>query len=262
MVLDGKVILVTGSTSGIGAAVARRCVAEGARVMLHGLDADDGRAIRADLDDDVSAFIAADLADPDAPARLVAAVVERFGRIDGLVNNAAYTARCTIDTVDAPLFDRVLAVNVRAPMLLIQAAMPHFRAQGGGVVVNVGSVNAYAGERNLLAYSISKGGLTTLTRNLADALAEEGVRINQVNPGWTFTENEDRVKRAEGFPEGWATNLPKDWAPAGRIFRPEEMAGHIVFWLSDAAGPVNGAVFEVAQRPLIGRNPPKDPLPS
>lgn len=254
--LPDKVILVTGSTMGIGEAVARRCAGEGARVMIHGLEADRAARIAAELGG--AAFVVADLADPASAERVVAAVVDRFGRIDGLVNNAAVTTRSNLETTDAATFDHVVAVNLRAPLLLIRAAMPHFRRQGGGAVVNVGSVNALGGERNLLAYSVSKGGLMTLTRNLADAHGPDRVRINQLNAGWTLTENERRLKQAEGLPDGWETRLPTAYAPFGRIFHPEEVAAHVAFWLSDASGPVSGAIYELEQYPMVGRNPHKE----
>lgn len=254
--LSNKVILVTGSTTGIGEAIARRCVEEGAQVMIHGLE--EACALRLSEEFGAAAgYVLADLQDATSPARIVEAVIDRFGRLDGVVNNAALTLRSNIDTTDAALFDRIIAVNVRAPLLLIQAAVPCFRKQGGGVVLNIGSVNALGGEPNLLAYSISKGALLTMTRNLADALGPEHIRVNQFNVGWTLTENERRIKQAEGLPEGWDTRLPRFFAPAGRIFRPEEVAAHAVFWLSDAAGPVSGTVLEIEQHPMVGRNPDK-----
>jgi NAD(P)-dependent dehydrogenase (short-subunit alcohol dehydrogenase family) len=124
-------------------------------------------------------------------------------------------------------------------------------------VLNIGSINAYCGEPVLLAYSISKGGLTTLTRNLADAHAREGLRINQINPGWVLTENEYRTKVAEGLSENWPAQIPRELAPSGRIFRPDEIAHFAVQFLSQQAELVNGAVVELEQFPVIGRNPNK-----
>ena len=254
--LTEKVILVTGSTTGIGEAVARAAVAEGASVMLHGREEARAREVCDELGEQ-SAYFLGDLGDPQTPARLVEATVERFGRIDGIANNAALTTRSNIDSTTSELFDRIVGVNLRAPLLIIQAAVPHFRLQGGGVVVNIGSINALGGEPNLLVYSASKGGLMTLTRNLSSAHAEERIRINQINVGWTLTENERKLKESEGLGPGWETRLPPQYAPSGRIFTPEEIASHIVFWLSDAAGPVSGAVFEIEQYPMVGRNPSK-----
>lgn len=253
--LRDKIVLVTGSTTGIGEAVVRRAVAEGAAVMVHGRDAERAAALCEELGASAS-YVLGDLGDADVPAHIVAAVVDQFGRLDAIVNNAALTTRSDLDSTDAELFDRLIGVNLRAPLLLIRAALPHFRNQGGGVVVNVGSVNALGGEPKLLAYSISKGGLSTMTRNLADAHGAEGIRINQINVGWTLSENERRLK-AEQLGEGWEERLPPVYAPSGRIFRTEEIAAHVVFWLSDSAGPVNGSVFEVEQFPMVGRNPDK-----
>src|SRR5690606_10844651 len=152
--LKDKVVLVTGSTTGIGEAVARRCVAEGARVMIHGRDRERAEQVVADLGG-AAAFHIADLSDPQSAGSLVNAAIERFGRLDGLVNNAALTTRCNLENVDVETFDRIIAVNLRMPMLLIKEALPHFRRQGGGSVVNIGSVNAFCGEPNLLVYSMS-----------------------------------------------------------------------------------------------------------
>lgn len=253
--LKDKVILVTGSTTGIGEATARRCAAEGANVVVHGRNEERGKEVA----DDIGALsVIGDLGDPSVPSQLVDATVSEFGRIDGIVNNAAVTTRSNLDETTAEIFDSVMAVNLRAPLLIIRAALPHFRRQGGGVVVNVGSINALCGEPNLLAYSVSKGGLVTLTRNLADAHAAERIRINHINVGWTLSENERKLKIEEGLGEGWEKRLPTQYAPSGRIFTTDEIAAHIVFWLSDAAGPVSGAVFEVEQYPMVGRNPDKE----
>ena len=125
--------------------------------------------------------------------------------------------------------------------------------------MNIGSVNAWSGEPNLLAYSISKGGLMTMTRNLGDSLfRDNGVRINQINPGWVLTETEKQRKKEHGLSDKWFEDLPKMYAPAGRIIAPEEIAAAAIFWLSDESGPVSGQVMELEQYPLIGRNAPKD----
>jgi len=121
--LQGKVVLVTGSTTGIGEAIARRCVAEGARVLVHGLERDLGEKVAGSLGE-AAALQIEDLSDPEAAPRLVEAALRSFGRLDALVNNAARVERGTIETTDAAAFDRVIAVNVRAPLLLIRAALP------------------------------------------------------------------------------------------------------------------------------------------
>jgi NAD(P)-dependent dehydrogenase (short-subunit alcohol dehydrogenase family) len=254
--LQDKVILVTGSTTGIGEAVARLFVREGAFVMIHGRRADAAKALAAELGDR-AAFTIGALEDPAVPARLVEDTVARFGRIDGIVNNAAVITRGTIDNATPEVFDRTLAINVRAPLFIIRAAMPYFHKQGGGRVLNIGSINAYCGEQTYLIYSISKGGLTTLTRNLADAHAAEHVQINQLNAGWTLTPNEYALKLSDGMPPDWPQRLPKSSAPAGRIHNPDEVAMAAIFFLTDEAALINGSILDVEQFPLIGRNPNK-----
>jgi NAD(P)-dependent dehydrogenase (short-subunit alcohol dehydrogenase family) len=253
LLLEGKVILVTGSTTGIGEATARRCVAEGAKVMVHGRDEARAGALVEDLGEN-AAFVLGDLGDPAVCEQVVDATVERFGRIDGIANNAALTWRSRIEETDAEKFDRMIAVNTRAPLLIIRRALPSFRKQGGGAVVNIGSVNALAGAAYLLPYSVSKGGLATMSRNLANALAEEGVRVNHLNVGWVTSPNEIALQESEGRPKGWEKNVPKAYAPTGRLLIPEEVAAHVVFWLSDMSKPVSGAVYEVEQYSVIGRN--------
>jgi NAD(P)-dependent dehydrogenase (short-subunit alcohol dehydrogenase family) len=252
MLLANKVTLVTGSSTGIGEAIARRCVAEGAKVMVHGLEADLAKAVSASLQG-AAHYMIADVADPENCETLVRATIDRFGRLDGLVNNAAVMTRSNIETTDVATFDRTIAINLRAPLLLIRAAMPQFRKQGGGVVLNIGSMNALCGEPNQLAYAVAKGGLMTLTRNLADAHGTEKIRFNQINLGWTLTATERERKKKEGLPEGWENQVPKRYAPSGHIWMPEQVAAHAVHWLSDEFAPASGIVFELEQYPLIGR---------
>jgi NAD(P)-dependent dehydrogenase (short-subunit alcohol dehydrogenase family) len=256
MRLKDKVILITGSTTGIGEAIARRAVAEGARVLVHGRDERRGKTLVAELGERAALHVD-DIADPDAPQRMVAAAIRAFGRLDALVNNAAAVTRSNLSNTDAVLFDSLMATNVRAPLLLIKAAVPHLK-QSGGCVLNIGSINGYCGEANLLAYSISKGALMTLSRNLADALGRDGVRVNHFNVGWVLTSNEYRQKIADGLPPDWPERVPRTKAPAGRLIKPEEIAAAAVYWIGDESRPISGTVLELEQHPVIGRNPPKE----
>jgi NAD(P)-dependent dehydrogenase (short-subunit alcohol dehydrogenase family) len=223
MRLRDKVIIITGSTTGVGEAMARRFVAEGARVLVHGLEKDLGEKVVRDLGPGKSVLQIGDLVDADVPARLVDAAVRAFGRLDAVVNNAAWIVRSNIDTTDAALFDRCMAVNVRAPLLLFKAALPHLK-QSEGCMLNIGSINGYCGEANQLAYSLSKGALMTLTRNLADAFGRDRVRVNQLNLGWVLSPNEYRLKVSEGLPPDWPDHSPPAFAPSGRIMSPDTIA--------------------------------------
>ena len=257
MRLRDKVIIITGSTTGIGEAMARRFVAEGARVLVNGLERDLGEKVVRDLGPGKSVLQIGDLADANVPGRLVDAAVRAFGRLDAIVNNAAWIVRSNIDTTDAALFDKCMAINVRAPLLLIKEALPHLK-KSRGAVLNIGSINGLCGEANQLAYSISKGALITLSRNLADALGREQVRVNHFNVGWVLSPNEYKLKVSEGLPPDWPDHPPAAFAPSGKLMTPELVAAAAVFWVGDESRPISGSVLEVDQYPVIGRNPLKE----
>jgi len=258
MRLQNKVIIVTGSTTGIGKAIAKRCVEEGAKVVLHGLEEDWGNEVLNEIGKNDAVLHIEDISNDGAPQRLVDLAINTFGKLDAVVNNAAIVASSNIHTTDKNFIRRILEVNSIAPFALIKAALPHL-SQQKGCVLNIGSVNAYSGEPNLFAYSISKGALMTLTRNLGDTLFRENqVRVNQINPGWVLTETEKQRKKEHGLAEDWYKDLPSVYAPAGRILWPAEIAAAAVYWLADESGPVSGQVVDIEQHPFIGRNPPKD----
>ena len=252
--LAGRSILVTGSSAGIGLAIARRLVAEGAKVLVHGRDEAEVAAACRELGAATQGSTG-DLADPATAQALVDATVAAFGRIDGLVNNAGIYPRGVIGETTPAFFDTMFAVNTRAPLLCAEAAIRAFRLQkSGGAIVTIGSINALCGQSDLTVYSMSKGALTTMTRNLADALGPERIRVNQLNVGWTFTANEDATQQREGRAPGWEKSVSPLFAPSGQIMQPQEIAAHTAFWLSDESAPVSGQIYEVEQYPLVGRN--------
>jgi NAD(P)-dependent dehydrogenase (short-subunit alcohol dehydrogenase family) len=262
MRLKDKVILITGSTTGVGEGMARMFAAEGAIPFVHGTREAAAQKLVAEIREKGgrAEYVIGSLEDPAVPAKMIARVIEKCGRIDGLVNNAAAITRSSLETTDLATWERTMGVNLRAPYLLIQAALPHFRKQGGGRVLNIGSINAYCGERNQFVYSISKGALMTLTRNLADAHGPEGIRVNQFNLGWVLTPNEYALKIRDGLPEGWPSEITKTYAPSGRLLSPEDVAWAALYFLSDEASLVNGSVLDLEQYPMIGRNPAKESL--
>ncbi len=258
MRLLGKVIIITGSTTGIGKAIATACVKEGARVVIHGLEKDWGEHVVENLGNDKAILHIEDISNEGAAQRLVDLALQAFGKLDAVVNNAAAVVSSNIHTTDLAFFRNVMEINTLAPFSLIKAALPHLR-QTRGCVLNIGSVNAWSGEPNLFAYSVSKGALMTMTRNLGDTLhREDGVRVNQINPGWVLTETEEERKKSHGLPADWYKKVPKVYAPAGRILKPAEIAAAAIYWLADESGPISGQVVDLEQHPFIGRNPPKD----
>lgn len=248
--MRNKVALVTGSTSGIGRGIAGAFAALGARVVIHGLEEDLANAAVQELRSrgHEADSIVADLSDADACRRIVRFAAERYGQLDVLVNNAATLTRGNVEDVPVDVWDAVMAINLRAPFICLQEAVAFMKARGGSIV-NIGSVNAYGGEPKLGPYSASKGGLMTLTRNAAVALARYRIRVNQINPGWTLTEGERRIQRAEGKGENWLEEAIVT-RPFGRLLSPEDIAAAAVYFASDASAMVSGAVLDVEQYPV------------
>jgi len=257
MRLKNKVVLITGGYTGIGRAIATICVKEGAKVVLNGLDEQRGTSLVVELGAENTTHITIDITETEAPDRLVEKSVSTFGKLDAVVNNAALIASSNIGDTSIQFMKRILAINTMAPLAIIQAALPYLEKTRGNVL-NIGSINAWCGEPDLLGYSMSKGAMMTMSRNLGDTLfRENGVRVNQINPGWVLTEREIIDKKQQGMKSDWYKDLPDIFAPAQRIFSPDEIASAAIFLLSDECGPVSGQVMELEQFPLIGRNPPK-----
>ena len=248
--LHGKVLVVTGATQGLGAAIARRAAWLGAAaIVVSGRDRDRGEAVCSELEA-VGAdalFAAAELADAAQCRSVVAACDERFGRLDGLVNAAGLSTRGTLDDTSVALWDRLFAVNARAPFILMQEAARVMRRGGhGGSIVNVITMASHGGEPALTAYSASKGALATLTRNAGYQLAPDRIRVNGLNIGWTATEGEHGVQAATGQDDGWLARADAG-RPLGRLLRPSDIAPMVSYLLSDAAGMVTGSVIDYDQ---------------
>jgi NAD(P)-dependent dehydrogenase (short-subunit alcohol dehydrogenase family) len=252
---DGKVALVTGSTKGIGEGIARRLASEGARVTICGRNEVAGARLVVELGGPERAlFVAADLGREADCRAVVDLTVEQWGRLDVLVNNAASVKRGNLENTTADEFDAMMALNLRAPFLLMQQALPTFkrqfeREQAGGVVVNICSVNATIGAPQLMAYSASKGGLLTLSRNLANALGEWRIRVHALNVGWTLSDGEREVQLAEGAPPDWEERAGAT-RPWGRLMIPEDIAAVVAFLASDEARVFSGEAMDLEQYPL------------
>lgn len=248
-----RAYLVTGSTRGIGRAIAQRIVDEGGMVMIHGRDQAEAEETAHAIGGKTRA-VGGDLADAATPEAIVKATEAAFGRLDGLVNNAGIYPRHHVEDATAEVFDHIFAVNARAPLLSCKAAIAAFRKRGApGSVVTIGSINGWSGLSELPVYSMSKGALMTMTRNLADTFGRERIRFTCLNVGWVGTEQEIALQVSLGAPPDWAENVPEFSAPIGRLQKPEEIAAHACFWLSDDSAPATGQCYEVEQFPLIGR---------
>ena len=238
----GKVAVVTGASSGIGRAVALAFAREGASLVFVSRDqaALDGVAAEAG---GPSVVVAADVMAADTPARVVQAAVDRFGGIDVLVNAAGIIGTASTDQTPDELFDRMFAINVRAPFRLMREAFPHIKARQGNVV-NVSSVNGLRAFAGVAVYCSSKAALDHLTRCAALDWAPHGVRVNCVNPGVTVT----NLHRRGGMDETrYAAFLEraKETHPLGRPGRAEEIADAVLFVASDKAGWMTGDTIAV-----------------
>jgi NAD(P)-dependent dehydrogenase (short-subunit alcohol dehydrogenase family) len=248
--LDGKVVLVSGGTQGVGAGVARAAVREGAQVVVTGRRQELGEKAAADIG---ALFVRADVADVASAQASVAATVAEYGRIDALVNSAGLVDRGSIVDTTPELFDRHVAVNLRGPFFLMQAAIRDMLARKApGSIVNVISSSEHGGQPYLAPYVAAKAGLAGATRNAAHAHRFDRIRINGLDIGWTETEGEDVVQRtAHGARDGWAQQAAEK-LPMGKLGQVDEIAEFVVFLLSDRSGVVTGSVIDWDQNVLGG----------
>ncbi|MET0629410.1 MAG: glucose 1-dehydrogenase [Xanthobacteraceae bacterium] len=245
--LAGRTAIVTGGAKGIGRHYSQALAAEGARVMI--ADIADGQELAAEIaakhgaNSVISAI--ADVSDEGAVKALVGETMARFGKIDVLVNNAALYAplqetKCT--EIEAELWDKVMAVNLRGPFLMVKHVAPHMTAQGYGKIINIGSGTAFRGIPWMLHYVTTKGGIMAMTRALARELGEHGIRVNTLAPGFTLSdtvmsENPGHVETA------------RDRAIQSRSLRrdehPQDLLGALVFLASADSDFITGQTIAV-----------------
>lgn len=248
--LDGRVVLVSGGTQGVGAGVARAAVREGATVAISGRRTELGAKVAADIG---AFFVAADVADVAQAQASVAAVIAEFGRIDALVNSAGLTDRGTLLDTTPDLFDRHVAINLRGPFFLMQAAVRDMVGRGApGSVVNIISSSELGGQPFLAPYVAAKAGLAGVTRNAAHAHRFDRIRINGLDIGWTDTEGEDTTQRTfHNADDSWLEAAARK-VPMGKLGQVDEIADFVVFLLSDRSGVVTGSVIDWDQNVFGG----------
>lgn len=232
--LDGRTALVTGASRGIGAATARALDRAGARVAIAARSRAAMDEVAAGMTHD-PVVIEADLAGPAAPGELAAEALAALGHLDVLVNNAAVAHRSPTSDIDADLVDRLWAVNVRAPLLLIAAVAPGMVERGRGAIVNLSSVSGVVGTPNRAPYAATKGALDAATRSLAVELGPAGIRVNSVAPGVVDTDLWARNKAVPGV-----IGRIEGQTPLRRWAVPDDIADAILFLASDAARFVTG----------------------
>lgn len=239
MRLSGKVAIITGGGSGIGKAIAKAFVREGAQVVIAGRDSKKLEAAAAEIGGECLA-VSADMSSAGEVQKLVSAAVEKFKSINILVNNAAVLLPGTAESLTEEDFDQTMSINVRGLWLMSRGVLPHMRAGGGGSIVNIGSVLGLAGARNRVAYSASKGAVVAMTKAMALDHAAENIRVNCICPGIVATEmvakfNTDEAVRKQRLA----------LHPMGRFGEPDDIASAAVFLASEESGWTTGSVLTI-----------------
>lgn len=249
--IDGKIAVITGGTQGLGAAIARLFAQAGAAgIVIVGRGREKGQkvaeAIKAEHGTEVR-MVSADLGEIDDVRRIMVEADQAFGRVDILVNAAGLTDRGNLLNTTPELFDRMFAVNTRAPFFLMQDAVKLMEREGvQGTIVNIGSTSERAGQPFIAPYCASKAALATLTRNSGYALMRNRIRVNQLDIGWM---NSDRERRLQAEETGDPDFIDRQAAtmPFGRLLEPAEVAKAVLWMASDDSGMMTGAVIHFDQ---------------
>jgi len=264
--VDQKIAVVTGGTQGLGAAIAMELAAAGAAGLVTcGRSRQKGEAVAQGIQQKTgctACFVQADLQNVADCRAVFDAADAAFGRVDILVNAAGLTDRGDILTTDQELFDRMFAVNARAPFFLMQEAIRRMVRDGiEGAIVNIGSTSALAGQPFISPYCASKAALATFTRNTAFAAMRNKIRVNQLNIGWMASDGEDRIQREyHGADEDWLDKAAAQ-QPFGRLLAPQEVAKAVAFLASADSGMMTGSVINFDQS-VWGAYPFAPPTPA
>ena len=249
--MKGRTVLVTGATQGVGLAIATGAAARGANaVVIVGRDPAKAPAAVALVEraGAACAFVQADLERPDAPDLIFDTALDRFGRVDALVNSAAATDRGALVDANRALWERLYAVNARAPFFLMQRLVKHLRDRGApGSIVNILSMHAHGGSPELAVYASTKAALAGLTKNTAHAHRFDRIRVNGITLGWVDTPAERQMQAVTlGLGEKWLEEASAT-QPFGRLLKPDDVARLALFLLGDASEPMTGAIVDQAQ---------------
>ncbi len=247
---DGRAVIVTGGALGIGRGIVRACAREGAAVAIADVDAEAAHRLAAEISASDGRAIATvgDVSRADDAQRMVAEAVAAFGRLDVLVNNAGIQPidwYFRIEDTPEEVWDRIVGVNLKGAFLMSKYAIPEIRRAGRGVVVNIASVQGLQSMTKVPSYAASKGGILSLTRNMALDYAPEGIRVVAICPGTIDSEMVRVAARAEGGDEEANVRRYGAFHPLGRIGQPEDIALAVLFLASDRASFITGEYLTV-----------------
>ncbi len=239
--LAGRTILITGAATGIGQAFAVGAAAQGANVVVADMNPADETVAAVQAAGGQALAVRVDVADNDSVQAMASAALQRFGRIDGLINNAAYFREIKLtpfEELDPAQWDRIFAVNVKGVWQCCKAVMPAMRTQHSGAIVNIASVVAVAGQPGYLHYVATKGAVLAMTKGLAKECGAHNVRVNVIAPGFVITD------ATRNRPIEWQQSFLKARA-ISREQRPDDLVGTALYLLSDLAGFVSGQTIVV-----------------
>lgn len=248
MMLNGKVIIVSGGTKGVGRGVVEACALEGAKVVIGGRDEAAAQEIIAEVKAKggfVPHFVKTEVTKVEGCKKLVDETVAKFGRIDGFVNYAGILPAAYITDTEEELYDRVMELNVKAAFFCAKYVIQQMKKNGGGSLVFVGSAHGYGGEKDRAAYAVSKGALLTLSRHIAKNYASDQIRSNYIIMGWVATPGELAFRKTQGRDLNWLQTECARLIPMGRMMTVEDHVPGIVYLLSDRASGVTGTELNV-----------------
>ena len=245
--LQGKVIVISGGTKGVGRAAAEEFAKEGANVVIGGRDkyaAQKSLRVMQTFGSD-SVFSYCDLLKVDDCRHLFDTAFDRYGRIDGFFNYAGITSVSPLDTCDEATFDNIMTVNFKAAFFCCQQAIKYMRKTGGGSIVLTGSSHAWGGQKDRAAYACSKGVLLTLMEHIAHQYASENIRCNYLTLGWTPTEGEVALRNTLGETEAELRKRAASILPMGRMLERTDYLDGLVYLMSDGSSMMTGSTFRI-----------------
>lgn len=241
--LRDKVVIVTGGTKGIGKTIALAAAKEGAKVVVGGRNEADGRSLEEEAHKAAGEviFVKGDLTDPANCEKLVNTAVEQFGKLDGLVNYAGTVlSMAPVTETTEEQFDSIMRINFKSAFFMTKYAVSAMKENGGGSIINMGSMHAYGGEIDRAAYACSKGAMHTLFKHVAKNYAKDLIRCNWITIGWVATPGEMTLRQEQGVGMEWLNKVGSDYFPMGRLQTPEDYIASALYLLSDGASQVTG----------------------
>lgn len=246
-ILENKTVVISGGTKGVGRALVAECAKQGANVVFGGRD----EKAAEEIIDAVAktgrecSFVYTDLHNAACCAGMFDRAADEFGKVDGFVNYAGITTVSALTDCSGEQFDDIFAVNVRAAFFCAQNAVRRMKQSGGGSIVMIGSAHAWGGEKDRAAYAVSKGALYTLTEHIAHHYSHDHIRCNYLTMGWTPTEGELELRRAQGISEKTLHETASRLLPMGRMCRYEDIIPGVIFLLSDYSSMMTGANLRI-----------------